>query len=281
MKPFVIVGMPRTGSTLLLRALQQHPDIQAYGELFHWLEAERAAAYHAIHSKSATISFDAKTGNALEFLREWVWGQANAHFKAVGFKIFAEHAVESSSPDFFRSLLQEIPGLHVIHVQRPNYLDVFVSWLIAQQTGEWFISSDSVSVKGGHQTISPAPDQASAFFAKMESADRFFGDTFSGGSYLPVFYEDLSRNLQETCDRIFQFLGVGASPVTPLIRKQIERDIPEIVSNYRQLSEHFSGSKYAKFFHALRPVHSEWSWPNNAMPGYSVNYRILPYAIKK
>ncbi len=281
MKPFIIVGMPRTGSTLLLRALQQHPDIQAYSELFHWLEAERMAAYHVIHFKSAAIGFDSGTGNALEFLREWVWGQTNAHFKAVGFKIFAEHAVENSSPDFFQSLLREFPGLHVIHIQRPNYLDVFVSWLMAQQTGEWFIPSDGVSAKASDKTISPAPDEADAFFAKMESADRFFADTFSGGSYLPIFYEDLSRNLQETCGQVFQFLGVGASPVTPLIKKQIERGIPEIIRNYRQLSEHFSGTKYSRLFHAYSAASTEWAWSNTATSRYTMNYRILPYDIKK
>lgn len=281
MKPFIIVGMPRTGSTLLLKALRQHPDIQAYGELFHWLETERKARYHAVHLKSASISFDAENGNALEFLREWVWGQTNASFKAVGFKIFAEHAVENSSPDFFQSLLQDIPGLHVIHIQRPNYLDVFVSWLMAQKTGEWFISSDSDSKKVVDQTVSAAPDQADAFFAKMESADRFFADTFFGDAYLPIFYEDLSQNLQETCDRVFQFLGVRKSPVMPLIRKQIERDIPEDLSNYRQLTQHFSSTKYSRFFHARRPAGTEWTWSNIAASGYSFNYRIIPPEIKK
>jgi len=183
--------------------------------------------------------------------------------------------------DFFQSLLREFPGLHVIHIQRPNYIDVFVSWLMAQQTGEWFIPSDGVSAKASDKTISPAPDEADAFFAKMESADRFFADTFSGGSYLPIVYEDLSQNLQETCGQVFQFLGVGASPVTPLIKKQVERGIPEIIRNYRQLSEHLSRTKYSRFLHAHSAASTEWAWSNTATSRYTMNYRILPYDIKK
>lgn len=280
MKPFVIVGMPRTGSTLLLKALQQHPDIQAYGELFHWLEAERVAPYHAIHLRSATLGFDAATGNPLEFLREWVWGASNARYKAVGFKIFAEHAVDHSSPDFFESLRNQFPGLHVLHIQRPNYLDVLASWLMAQQTGEWFVPSGSDPASAAAPTISAAPDEAEAFFSRMESADKFFAETFAAGAYLPVTYEDLSRDLQATCDRIFDFLGVERSPVVPLIRKQIGRDIHEIVSNYRQLAGHFADTPFSRFFKAPLPDKGQSGWSTGPAVGYSVNYRIRSWTIK-
>jgi LPS sulfotransferase NodH len=246
-KPFVIVGLARSSSTLLLRALKQHPEIKAYGELFHWLEAERRAAYHAIHFRSATIGFDAANGDPLEFLREWVWGPSNSRFKAAGFKIFAQHAIENSSPDFFASLREEFPGLHVLDIRRPNYLDVLASWLMAQQTEKWFFASDSEPASAVAPAIAPTPDQAEAFFARMESADRFFADMFSGGAYLPVSYGDLSRDLQATCDRVFDFLGVEASPDTPSIRKQIERDLREIISSYRELAEYCSGTRFASF----------------------------------
>jgi len=262
------------------RHYKQHPDIQAYGELFHWLEAERMAPYHAIHSRSATIGFDAAKGDPLEFLREWVWGQSNARFEAVGFKIFAEHAVDNSSPDFFESLRDRFPGLHVLHMQRPNYLDVLASWLMAQQTGEWFIPSDSEPASAASPTISAAPDEAEAFFSKMESADRFFADTFFAGAYLPVSDEDLSQDLQTTCNRIFDFLGVERSPVVPLIRKQIGRDIREVVSNYRQLAGYFADTRFFKFFKAPLPDEGESGWSTSPAAGFSASYRIRSWTIK-
>ena len=281
MKPFVIVGMPRTGSTLLLRALQQHPDIQAYGELFHWLESERVAPYHAIHLRSATLGFDAASGDPLEFLREWVWGESNARFEAVGFKIFAEHAVDHSSPDFFKSLRSQFPGLRVLHIQRPNYLDVLASWLMAQQTGEWFVPSDAEPAGVASPTISASPDEAEAFFSRMESADRFFVETFFSGAYLPVTYEDLSQDLQATCDGIFDFLGIKRSPVVPLIRKQIDRDIREVVSNYNQLARHFADTPFSRFFKAPSPEEAESGRSTSPAVGYSANYRIRSWTIKR
>ena len=124
---------------------------------------------------------------------------------------------------------------------------------MAQQTGEWFVPSDSEPASAASPTISAAPDEAEAFFSKMESADRFFTDTFSAGAYLPVSDEDLSQDLQTTCNRIFHFLGVERSPVVPLIRKQIGRDIREVVSNYRQLAGYFADTRFFKFFKAPRP----------------------------
>ncbi len=248
MTPFIVVGMPRTGSTLLLRTLREHPDIRAYGELFHWVDAERMSWGHTIHQKSATISYDVRSGNPMEFLREWVWCPANASHRAVGFKIFAQHVVDNSSPGFFRLLLQEFPDLHVIHVRRLDYLAVLVSWLMANKTGEWSLRPGDASGKATGQTLSPTAVEAEAFFSRMEQADNFFACELGCRRYLAVDYKELSRYYQETCNDVFDFLGVRQLPAVPSLKKQIDRDLSDVVTNYAQLREHFSRSRYAEFF---------------------------------
>src|SRR4051812_45946380 len=70
--PFIIVGMPRTGSTLVVSSLQQHPNLTVHEELFHFTEAERAMR-HAISHRNASIYFDANGGDALGFLKDYVF----------------------------------------------------------------------------------------------------------------------------------------------------------------------------------------------------------------
>jgi len=250
-----------------------HPEIQAYSELFHWVESERKTDYHAIHIKNAVLSYDASSESPLEFLQEWVWCESNAHYKAVGFKIFFKHAINNSSSDFFKDLLRYFPDLHVIHIQRRNYFDVLVSWLMAQQTGEWFLSNDSEERKKHCQAISPSLGETEEFFINMERADRFFIDTFSGGSYLTVYYDDLANAFQETCDKVFHFLNVEPLIAKPALIKQTTNDVKNMVSNYNYLSQHFLGTKYASFFDPIvsgSDVHSstsESSWTSFGIEG--------------
>jgi hypothetical protein len=96
-KPFIIAGMPRSGSTLLLTTIQQHPAILAYSELFHAVIGERSGT-HAIRRDGAALYFDAASADPIDFLKRWVWTDSNAGYRAIGFKIFAEY-VRAKSTD--------------------------------------------------------------------------------------------------------------------------------------------------------------------------------------
>ena len=100
MTPFVIVGTPRTGSFLLLTGLQQHARIEAYRELMHPSDIERAG-YHAIIRGEAAIYFSGH-GDAITFLKQQVYERGETS-GAVGFKLFAEskerNAIHASDSD--------------------------------------------------------------------------------------------------------------------------------------------------------------------------------------
>jgi len=51
MKCFILLGHGRSGSTLLVRSLTEHPNVRMFGELFHYEQKERERAFHALNKK--------------------------------------------------------------------------------------------------------------------------------------------------------------------------------------------------------------------------------------
>ena len=117
MRPFVVVGMPRTGSTLLTTGIAQHPEAKCYGELFHPSDYERAHA-HALQVNGEWIHFDPNREDAIEFLQNNVFCERDAATKAVGFKLLGDYVYGPGSEKLLLRMRKELPGLQVVHITR-------------------------------------------------------------------------------------------------------------------------------------------------------------------
>ena len=246
--PFIIVGMPRTGSNLLFTTLQQHPAIAAYSELFHPMLGERSGR-HAIRRDGAALYYGGDA-DPISFLRRWVWTDDAADYRAIGFKIFAEYLRGKPTGGLLERLKEEVPGLHVVHITRANYFDVFVSRLVANKTGSWISyredrpSGDAL----GKMHLAISQEAATLFFRAMEWADTYIESLFLAGPYLRVDYERLAQDVQGQASAVFDYLGVGKSPVQMAIRKQLTVRKEDLVANYQELRRHYSGTPYEAFF---------------------------------
>jgi LPS sulfotransferase NodH len=252
-KPFVIAGMPRTGSNLLATTVGQHPAILAYAELFHPIVSERAGT-HAIRRDGAALYFDEESADPVDFLRRWVWSAENGSYRAVGFKIFVEYVRARSTHRLLERLRDEVAGLRVLHIRRANYLDVYVSRLVANKTERWisYPEDGSPTHETGDIRLVISPDAATRFFQAMEQADACIEGLFEGTRYLNVDYEHLSRSIQEQANVVFTFLGVESRTVVPAIQRQVTARKEDLVLNYEELRRHFAGSAYEAFFAADR-----------------------------
>lgn len=126
-KPFIIVGMPRTGSNLLFTTIHQHQAVSGYAELFHPIIGERAGG-HAIRRGGAALYFDG-TADPIDFLKRWLWTDdaAAGDYGAIGFKIFAEYLRSKSTGRLLERLRAEVPGLHVLHIKGGRTTSTFSS----------------------------------------------------------------------------------------------------------------------------------------------------------
>ncbi|HET9762545.1 MAG TPA: sulfotransferase [Casimicrobiaceae bacterium] len=246
--PFIIVGMPRTGSNLLFTTLRQHRAIAAYSELFHPMLGERSGR-HAIRRDGAALYYGGDA-DPVDFLRRWVWTGGAGDYRAIGFKIFAEYLRCKPTGRLLERLTEEVPGLHVVHIRRANYFDVFVSRLVATKTGSW-ISYREDTPSGdalGKMHLAIREEAATRFFRAMEWADAYIESLFRGCAYLRVDYERLAQDVQGQATAVFDYLGVGKCPVEMATRKQLTVRKEDLVANYHELRRHYSGTAYEAFF---------------------------------
>jgi LPS sulfotransferase NodH len=229
---FVVLGMPRTGSTLLLTGLQQHPDIKAYGELMHAVDAERSRGHHVIQRKEVALYFSGD-GDAVTFLKQQVFDYPHPCAKAVGFKLHSEFKQCAGTLDLLPRLAAEIDGLHVIHLVRENYFDVFVSRKVAETSGLWRQPTGSAPVLPPKIRIDP--DTAVSEIERYAQADRILAETFNSGKYLRILYTDLAASFSAEMKSLFEFLGVDPVDVNPLLEKQIKQRPADFIENFEEL----------------------------------------------
>jgi LPS sulfotransferase NodH len=247
MRPFMVVGMPRTGSTLLTTGIAQHPEAKCYGELFHPSDYERAHA-HALQVNGEWIHFDPNREDAIEFLQNNVFCERNAATKAVGFKLLGDYVYGPGSEKLLLRMRKELPGLQVVHITRTNYLDVLVSREIARATSQWVIFTGSSEERKTVERFSIDEAMARQFFCQMRQMDRFHEQFFGGDHYYKVSYEDLEHQYQATMNGTYRFLGLSPHTLTPRTVKQRTRPAEETVSNLRQLARTFANTAYGGYF---------------------------------
>jgi LPS sulfotransferase NodH len=248
--PFIIVGMPRTGSTVLLDCIQQHPNILAHGELFHWVRSERCGR-HAIKRGDRSICFD-EGEDGIDFLCREVFDCKIPGVRATGFKLFAEYVRCPGTDKLLQRMRARVPRLRIVHITRDNYLDVLISRAIARQTGIWEKRVGGAPPENRLVKVIIEPKVALESFERLKRADAFFSD-LKGRRYHRVNYNDLTTDLSHELNNVFRFLGqVSFTPDVRLMKQNV-RPAHEILDNYPELQDAFLGTEYSRFFQPLPP----------------------------
>ena len=243
--PFVVVGMPRSGSTLLLTGLTQHPEIQGYGELLHWVRTERELV-HTILQEEGPIFFDECKDDAISFLRSHVF-RLHEGKKAAGFKLFAKKVECRGTARLFERLRDEVSNLHVLHITRRNYLDAFISLQVAKQTRSWVQWVGSPPSATTPQPIRLDPQEALTYCREVADADRYFEGLFAGDRYMQIRYEDLCTAFGRVLSEAYRFLEVCPYEASPQTEKQIAQNSLSLATNRDELFDAFGGSEFECF----------------------------------
>lgn len=235
--------MPRTGSTLLLTGLSQHPEIRAYGELMHSMSNERATT-HAIRREDG-LSWFSDGADPIRFLRDEVYDYDHPRgIKAAGFKLFGDNAAER----LFVRMKDELPGLRVVHICRPNYLASLLSGKVAWQTRRYVRFAGDKTEEPPTPRISLEPDEAARYFDGMRTVDGFLERHFGGPDYIKVTYDDLASSFECEIEKVYKFLGVSDFKPRPMVEKQLREPPQTILTNYSELASSFSGTDFSSFF---------------------------------
>ncbi len=274
-RQFIILCMARTGSRMLVQALNSHPDIRCFDEIFNprlpyvaygvWEYYKRRVEDMALRSE-----------NPARFLDERIFCEHPEGTQAVGFKAAYGHV--SEFPGVVEHL-RDNRELHVIHLKRRNLLRLLTSIKIAEMTGVWFegdskamlrkrLTARNVLQAARHPRRAAArlyqlwrgpdrPDRAptkisvdefKTFIDETHSRVSHFDSLFHTHPLITVHYEDLADRRQQVFDQVQKFLGVKTRPFTTTLRRQNPEPLNDLISNYDELYEAFRGGLYETFF---------------------------------
>ena len=235
-KKFVIVGAPRTGSTLLVRTLNGLEGIRCHGELL----ADFVRGYEdGFDPLAASKSERDDRANRLLQQRDqdprgFILNALNSENKAAGFKALYSSLSNPRWREVTESLLA-IPDIKFVHLTRHNSLRRYISEQIMQSGGPNHSAAGGKSEKKikVHVDI----DAYLANTAEVEAEGRQVISLLSEKALLDISYEELSADTPATVATVCQFLGldIAASDINPALKKVGAADLSDSVSNYQEL----------------------------------------------
>lgn len=233
---FVILSHGRTGSTTLCQGLSRHPEVHAYGEVFH--------KEPLVNGKKFTDEEDGE-----EFCREVIWKSPNEFGKRViGFKIFFFHARRSERQYSVWPYLLGDPSLKVVLLLRRNIFDSYVSRQRSKQSGIWRVHRDGTVPEEHQSPLIIDAQKCQRYMASTVAQIEWGKRAFAAHPLMEIFFDEMERDFQAALNRVFGFLGVEAKPIPLAFKKLNTTPHSEGIVNYDKLQKDFRFSVFREFF---------------------------------
>ena len=230
MNPFVVISHGRSGSTLLIRSLDAHPDIKCYGELFNAIEKDRVTAAARKYSAG---------DDPIAFCRAEVYGEASSA-KAVGFKLHVNQMKASEREKMLWTFLEAERDIRIIFLVRRNLFDPYISNQRAIRAKQWRRTPDQ-DVSAAY--LEPLPIDIDHCIQAVKVQAQIINATsrsFRNHRRLDMTYEALASDFQPTLDAAFAFLDVEPRPVEPPLGRMNQVSHEQGIANYDDVKARFA-----------------------------------------
>ncbi len=237
---FVIISIPRTGSNLLVGALDSHPEIICHYELFH----KKAIYTSGKYGKEWINKYSLKLRNNdpmvfLEFVNRHTF---NKTVKTIGFKIF-----QGQNDKLLNILIEDKSWLKII-LKRNNYLLNYVSKLEALKTGKYVSrkkhenTGKDITVKVKFRNFNSFVRNGKHFYNRIEQKLQQSGQDYYQVEYVNILSLKNRRN-------ILRFLNVDPDPeyLKEVTVKQNKRKLEDRISNYGKIKKLFVKHGYNEY----------------------------------
>lgn len=253
MKKFVIFSYPRTGSTFLVKNLNNFEDVVCQSEIFHknFNSFSRAFLDKKVIMKFLNSPFKRIIFNKEKVLKKlfrmknrdfhsFLEKVYQEKFNAVGFKIFPGQHDEA-----FKYLLGETSIRKVI-LERRNRLRSYVSKQISIKTGRWD------QYKGNDSKLVQIEINIEDFLLYKQKIDAYLLETeqalkLSNQKYLKLTFEEITSGFP--LKKISRFLDIGNVDSVPEVNQKRQNPFPlsEMILNYEELSNYFENTEFEKY----------------------------------
>lgn len=279
---FIILSDARTGSNLLQQALNSHPAIICFRELFNY-DLEYIDFDVDGWDPRGTSDIELRGSDPRAFLRSRIFSGHPPNVRAAGFKFHYDHFWFHA--DLLPALTED-RELRVVHLRRANQLRMLVSLKIAEQTGEWlrhdegkrkrqtlvrrltpanvahavthpgesanrirrFLAPQAPPPVPEKQALTLSYDDCVRHFFKFSHEIEHFSGLFKDHRMTGVTYEDMVRDPEGELGHVQEFLEVPSQRLSWTLRKQNPEPLRELVANYDELKGAFAGAPQAVFF---------------------------------
>lgn len=248
MTKFVIFTTQRSGSTVLTRTLDEHPEIFCAGELFQTSTEIHHAEWHfpswGFDSKSFTvlklnkiINYPNMRFRSVPHLEKFYSGNAKGE-SARGFKLMFTHM--RTAPHAWRFLREQ--NTRVIVLVRNN---IFKTTLSRYRKAENRIAHSSEGTVSDFRFHVPG-EKLIAQMKELESVNRNLLKFSEGMQRLVLQYEDFHDWKNIMC-RVQEFLDVTPVPMDPVLKKIGARRWQEEVENADEIETLLKQNNYAQY----------------------------------
>ncbi len=238
---FIIFTHQRTGSSLLIGTLRDHPQIVGYGELmlphrigFNVTGFDNLSKKHlAFRNKYPT-----------EFLNDYIFTSYPDRVKAVGFKLFPDHIDNVKFRGIWQWLKQN-RDIKIIFLTRTNLLARYTSLQLALMTNQFSITDQSQRTS---MTIRIDPQACLEDFKLRKRYDEAIKNITKHHEIVNITYEDMTADLNHNLSKFQSFIGVDIQALKVNKVKQQTRPLSEVIENYEELSHYFAKTEWAYIF---------------------------------
>ena len=250
MTKFVILSLPRTGSTLLSKSLNTHPEIFCEDEIFHFSFRDYFSSNQFRFLKipifpkkiNYVINYPFTYLRLTNFLDKYFINKPGENFKARGFKLMYYQTFYT--PGIINYLKEK--NIKVILLMRENTLRNALSCLRAKATGIYHYLDDNEQ----HLLNLPKFEVNTALLKRQMNSIMYQNEKLEfivhEMDYLKINYEDFS-DWDNTIKRIEKFLNVSYHHISVEAKKLNPDALQDMVSNYNELSSWLKINNYTAF----------------------------------
>ena len=245
MQRFLIMGLPRSGTTYLMTLLNSHPNAYCSGEQFNPHAIVGIEAAERVDDLKAVIARD---HDPIGFFEGFFARHATPGRHLVGFKFMIGHNVRVLDH------IARSPDIKLIHVYRDNKLAQVSSLIKALETQEWATTHPTAPAPG-HIRAGPRP--ISHRWHEYETYDYLFRPWFDALPHDRISVEYREMFAPGFNARICDFLGVAPDPAmrSPLVKQNLNT-IAERFARPDLITRYFTGLGLAHWLHDEVPDRS-------------------------
>jgi hypothetical protein len=251
---FIIFATQRTGSTVLARTLDKHPEIFCAGELFHednniyhlewrfpsWALSGKNKILRKINKGSAVfqvINYPNMRLRAIPHIKKF-YQTIEAHEKARGFKLMIAHM--RTMPYLWNYL--KAKNTKVIVLIRKNIFKTALSHLIKDVTRIAHLTETLVE----HTMVRIAPAKLLKYMHRLEKVNKQLIDYTESMDRIVLYYEDFDQ-WNDVLNKVFNFLEVSNVTLPPVLTKLSTKDWREEVTNYVEIEKLIQENNYTQY----------------------------------